>query len=155
MSEDETVALLAEALDPSTPSPDVRTRLLDALQGPERFTLYADEVARVFTLKLDDAREALRGIAGEGWQPGMWPGSRWLRTPALTAARALIADMPAGLRIPHHKHPGRELTFILDGELVEDGRVYRSGELVDKEAGSAHALQVTGSRCLVVFALPA
>jgi quercetin dioxygenase-like cupin family protein len=155
VSEDETIALLAEGLDPSTPSPETRTRLLAALQGAERFTPYADEVARVFTLKVEDAREALRGIAGEGWQPGLWPGSRWLRTPALTAARALIADMPAGLRISHHRHAGRELTFILDGELVEDGRVYRSGELVDKEAGSAHALHVTGARCLVVFALPA
>ncbi len=154
MSDDETLARLAESLAPQQPSAEVRARFLAALQGPERWTLYADDVARAFALSREDALAALRSIDAGAWQPGMWPGSRLLRTPALTEARALIAEIPAGLHIPHHRHAGRELTFLLDGELIEDGRVYRSGELVDKAPGSAHALQV-GSHCLVVFGLPA
>lgn len=155
MSDDETLALLTEGLEASAPTPDARARLLAALQGPERWTPYAAEVARAFGLSFEDTVDALQRIEGaDGWQPGLWPGSRWLRTPALTAARALIARMPGGLTIPHHRHPGRELTFLLDGELIEDGRVYRSGELMDKQLGSAHTIEVTEA-CLVVFALPA
>lgn len=153
MSEDE-LALMAETLDASPPAPEARQRLLAALQGPERFTVFAREIADTFALAPDDALEALRSIDGGSWQPGIWPGSKLLRTPALTAAQALIARIPGGVEIPYHRHATRELTFLLDGELREDDRVYRSGELVDKEAGSAHTLRVL-EPCLVVFGLRA
>ncbi|HEX5657642.1 MAG TPA: cupin domain-containing protein [Polyangiales bacterium] len=155
MSEDiEKLVVLAEVLDVSPPAPEVRARLLAALQGSERWTLYAGEVAGAFGLTRDDALEALRQIEGGVWQPGIWPGSVLLRTPALIAARALVARIPGGVEIAHHSHVTRELTFLLDGELSEEGRVYRSGELIDKAPGSAHALHCV-EPCLVVFGLPA
>ncbi|MET0340187.1 MAG: hypothetical protein ABW252_04265 [Polyangiales bacterium] len=141
------------------PDPSVRARLLAALRGPERFTPFALEVAHLFAIAPDDAREALRRIDdAEAWEAGPWPRSRFLRTPALTAASALIARLPAGLRIGDHAHAGRELTYILDGEVVESGseRVLGRGALLDKAAGSRHEVGVVGTTdCLVVFALRA
>lgn len=154
MSDDELLALLAEELPAQPPEPHVRARLVSTLQGATRWAPYAEEIAHVFAIELGAVREALGLVERGDWQPGPWPGSRWLRTEGLTRGHALIADMPAGLTIARHRHPGRELTYILDGELLEDGQVHRSGELVDKAPGSVHALTVV-ARCLVVFALPA
>ncbi len=143
--------------DDLEPAPTVRARLLAALRGPERFTPFAPEVARVFALAPEDVRAALRRIDDtSAWEAGPWPASRFLRTPALTAASALIARLPAGLRIGEHRHATRELTYILDGEVVEGGseRVHGSGALLDKAAGTEHEVTVIGDTdCLVVFAL--
>lgn len=141
--------------DELVPDPTVRARLLAALRGPERWTPFAPEVARVFAIAPKDVLDALRRIEdASAWEPGPWPASRFLRTPALTAASALIARLPAGLRIGDHAHPARELTYILDGEVVEAGceRVHRSGGLLDKAPGTRHEVTVLDD-CLVVFAL--
>ena len=150
----EHLSVLAEALAPEPPDPAVRARLLAALHGPERFTPHAGEVARVFELDQDAAREALLRIHDRAaWQPGFWPQSEHLVTDALMQKQALIARLPGGMRIPRHIHQARELTYILDGELIEDGKLLHvSGALMDMARGSAHEVVVRGQQCLVVFA---
>lgn len=138
------------------PRPEVRERLLAALRGRERWTFHTPQLARLFALSPDDALDALQRIeAPQAWQPGLaLPGSEVLNTPALHAARAVIARLPAGSRIPPHRHTQRELTFILDGELMESGSVSTNGALIDKAPGSEHPETVVGaSHCLVVFGL--
>lgn len=138
------------------PRPEVRERLLAALRGRERWTFYTPELARLFALSHDDALDALQRIEDpKAWRRGLaLPGSEVLNTRALLTARAVIARLPAGSRIPPHRHPMRELTFILDGELTEDGIVSTNGALIDKPPGSEHPETVVGaSRCLVVFGL--
>ena len=139
------------------PDPSVRTRLLAALRGPERWTPFAPEVAALLAVAPDDARAALRRIEDPSvWEAGLWPGAQLLRTPALTAANAIIARLPAGLCISEHAHATRELTYILDGEVVEAGseRVHGCGALLDKAPGTKHEVAVVGATaCLVVFAL--
>jgi putative transcriptional regulator len=149
------MSLLAEELLPAPPAADVRARLLDAIRGPERFTPHAPDVARLFGLALADAREALLLVQqSSAWQPGFHPNSQHLFTDALTQRSALIARLPAGMRIPRHVHQARELTSILDGELLEDGKLLHvSGAIMDMASGSAHELVVRGQLCLVVFAL--
>lgn len=137
-----------------SPSPATRERLLAALSGPERYTLFANEVARAFEVSVEDARSALRAIADPAaWMPGLFPGSRMLTTPALAQRGAVIAELPVGLTIPVHGHDGRERTFVLDGELSDDaqGR-FGAGELLDMPMGSRHAIRVTSDHaCLAVF----
>jgi anti-sigma factor ChrR (cupin superfamily) len=146
-----------DAISPEAPDPAVRERLLAALRGRERWTPFAPALAQLFAVTQDDALDALQRIEDPAaWQPGLWPGSQLLRTPALAAASTLIARIPAGTRIPHHRHACRELTYILDGELLESGsdRVHGTGVMVDRACGTAHELAVLGgSPCLVVFAL--
>lgn len=149
------LSLLAEELAPEPPAVDVRTRLLETIRGPERFTPHAADVSRLFGLSLADAREALCLVQqSSAWQPGIHPDSQHLFTDALRQRHALIARLPAGMRIPRHVHQGRELTYILDGELLEDGKLLHvSGAIMDMARGSAHELVVRGQLCLVVFAL--
>jgi hypothetical protein len=146
-----------EALPPEPPDPSVRARLLANLHGRERWTPFAPEVARLFAMTAADARDALRRIEEpDAWEAGLWPGSQLLRTAALTAANAIISRLPAGLHIPTHQHATRELTYILDGEVVEGARdqVHGSGVLLDMARGTSHEVTVVGpSPCLVVFAL--
>lgn|GEM_PF-5338375 len=153
----ETLGLLAAALQPIAPVPATRAHLLGELQSRERWTPWAADVARVLHLPDSDALHALQQIEERSaWRPGLWPNSSVLQTPALRAIQALIARLPPDTRIPRHNHNTRELTFVLDGELIEDDRCsYGPGELVDMQIGSEHELAVAGTGdCLVVFFLP-
>jgi hypothetical protein len=59
-----------------SPDPRVRARLLAALRGPERWTPFAPDIARMFKLAPHDARDALRRIDDtSAWETGLWPGS--------------------------------------------------------------------------------
>lgn len=150
------LALLAETLPPAAPAAPLRARLIAQLRGSERCLVHAPNVAQRFGLTLEDSQDALRKVADDSaWRPGIWPGSRLLTTPSLMAQSAIIAELPAGFRIPHHRHDLRELTYVLDGELRDDNAVHGSGAFLEKAAGSEHEVAVLEhSPCLVVFSLP-
>lgn len=149
------LALLAEALPQTRPAPSVRERLLVQLAGPERWTPWAGDVAHHFGLQHCDALDALRRIPdASAWLPGPWAGSRLLLTDSLLRASAMIACLPQGLRIAPHRHAARELTYILDGELVSNGLLRGSGCLLDMPRGSEHSV-FGQSECLVVFSASA
>ena len=150
-------SLLAASLPPQAPPPELRSNLIAALRGKERWAPFASEIARVFGLPLEVARAALARITDpSAWQPAFWPGSWISSTEALQRARTVFARLPAATRIPLHRHPGRELTYVLDGELIEEGgRRLGPGELLEMSAGSEHAITVgEAEECLVVFSLP-
>lgn len=149
-------SLLSESLEPRSPDPAVRARLLAQLEGPERFAPFAAEVSRSFGLTLADAREALRRVQGaEGWVPGFWPGSRLFLTPTLMQAHTVIARLSPGTRIPRHRHAARELTYVLDGVMLEDQTTrHLSGTLIDMPSGSEHEVGVPADAdCLVLFSI--
>jgi quercetin dioxygenase-like cupin family protein len=151
-----TLAALADALEPAAPDPAVRVRLLAALRGPERWSPFASEIASAFGLELGAAREALALVQdGNAWHPGFWPGSKSLITPSLRQAQAVIARLPGGIRIPQHQHAVRELTYILDGVLIENGSTdHRAGTLLAMDPGSSHEVAVPDDdECLVVFGI--
>ena len=144
---------------PTPPHPaasvaSVRERLFDALTGSERYTIFAGDVARAYGVELEHARAALRAIHDESaWCDGAIPGSQMLVNPELAQRGTVIAKLPAGLLIPMHAHAERELTFVLDGELLDDGvRRVGPGELLDMPVGTSHAIRVAGEHaCLAVF----
>jgi anti-sigma factor ChrR (cupin superfamily) len=138
----------------SEPDPKIRSRLLESLAGPERYTLFAGDVARAFDVSVLHARSALRAIAdASAWRAGAIPGSRVLADVELAANGTVIADLPLGMYIPVHAHAERELTFVLDGVLVDDAqRRFGPGELLDMSVGTAHSITVVGEHaCLAVF----
>jgi len=153
---EEAWSLLSESLEPRSPDSAVRARLLAALKGPERFAPFAAEVATHFGLPLADAREALRQVQGsEGWVPGFWPGSQLFLTPTLMRANTVIARLAPGTCIPRHGHAARELTYVLDGVMLEDQTTrHLSGTLIDMASGSEHEVGVPADAdCLVVFSV--
>jgi hypothetical protein len=148
------LAVLAEQLEPGVPEPGVRARLLGALRTRERWAPFAAEVASAFGLELAAAREALARIHDpSAWVPGFWPGSRLLITPQLMRAQTVVSALPPGIRISRHRHTGRELTYVLDGVLLENGaQRHTTGALLDMQGVSEHEISVPDdSECLVVF----
>ena len=155
-AEAEAFALLAGALPAPEPPRAQRDRLLAELRGRERFAPFVDEVVHAFGVTSDTLRAAFARVAdGAGWQPGLWPDSRLLQTPELARANVVIAELAPGSVIPAHDHVVRELTYVLDGELIEDGtRRLGPGELLELQPGMRHAISVSSdSPCLVVFGL--
>jgi len=152
-----TLSLLTDALDNVAPDPVVRARLLTELRGRERWTPWGVTVAALLEIPVAQAVDALQQIEDAAvWQPGLWPGSKVFQTPALAQACAILARIPPGTRIARHRHEQRELTYLLDGELADEHRVFGRGDLVDMAIGTEHALAVGGTGdCLVVFFLRA
>lgn len=154
-SGDETAfTALAQSLEPIEPDAEVRARLLSALRGPERFTPFAAEIARAFGLTTDAALAALRATDDAGaWHIGDERGGAWLSTHELRTAKVVIARLPSKTTIARHSHSERELTFVLDGVLIEDGwRRCGPGSLIDPAIGSEHEVVVgSDGPCTVVF----
>jgi quercetin dioxygenase-like cupin family protein len=151
-------ALLADSLEPQTPPPALRARLLATLSGPERFAPFVDAVARGFELNAAGVREALRKVDDvAAWQRGFLPDSSILVLPALLGTQTIVSRLNARSRIGQHRHEQRELTFVLDGALLDgSGQKFVPGDLIDMAPGSAHQLQVVGEHdCLVVFSVRA
>jgi quercetin dioxygenase-like cupin family protein len=145
---------LAQGLEPEAPNGAVRARLLEQLAGPERFALFADDLSQAFRVTREAALQALRRVSdASAWRPGLLAGSQFLATDALSEARVVIARLPAGTRIPTHHHDDREITLVLQGLLIEDGRrQHGPGALLDMPAGTEHAITVSDQAdCLVVF----
>ncbi len=149
-------SLLARALEPVPPPPELKARLLAAIEGPERWAPFIKEIAGLFGVTPAAMRAALARIPDPtAWQPAILPGSFFTTTPELAQARTVITRLPPSTRIPVHRHGERELTYVLDGELIENGRQQRgAGELLDMAPGTEHELE-SGDRgeCLVVFSV--
>ncbi|MFN3687050.1 cupin domain-containing protein [Salinarimonas sp.] len=67
---------------------------------------------------------------------------------------ALVRYRP-GAKVERHIHPGYELIFVLQGELINDAGRHPAGTLEVCEPGSSHALSSeTGCIFLVVWEQP-
>jgi len=62
----------------------------------------------------------------------------------------LMVMAPGASSMPH-RHRGAEEFYVLEGELIDfDGQVYRAGDFVRLESGTAHSsLSPTGCKLLV------
>ncbi|MDD9947539.1 MAG: cupin domain-containing protein [Myxococcales bacterium] len=145
---------LAASLSERPPPRALHERLLRHLRGDLRYAPYEDEVVEAFGVEAAALREAFARLdSSEEWLPGTWPGSRVLVTEGLSKAGTVIAHLPAGTVIASHNHAVRELTYVLEGELCEQGAsALTAGELLVAEPGSIHALHVgDAGPCIVVF----
>lgn len=141
--------LLADAL-PAQPVPaDARALFLAELRHGSRYAPFANEIAQRFAVPLESVRLALSRIDDP---------SAWLVMPAPGSAvlplhgRVVISRLPAGTKIPRHKHRTREITYVLDGILVSDGVEHRRASCCDMAVGTEHELHVGGDDdCMVVF----
>lgn len=97
------------------------------------------------------------------WQSYQQPGREGVRivtlydtgdTGADGPAAALVRYMP-GAQVKRHLHPGYELIFVLEGELINDRGTHGPGTLEICPPGSSHALSSeTGCVFLVVWEQP-
>ena len=151
----ETWELLALALEPVAPPPGARSRLMEAVSGPMRYAPFAFDLGHHFQLAAPDVEELLSRVSDESaWTQGIDPiiGFLHFRPGAeLRPLRAGLVRMKAGARVPAHRHSDPELTYVLEGVVLDGtGRAYTAGEAIVAPAGSVHSITVDGgSTCLI------
>ena len=146
---------VAEALPPVAPPPTGRAHLLAALNGPDRFRPFFAELSRRFDLAVDTIRALVARID----DPAAWEATEvpWVKLihfsggPALGAADAGFVRVGAGTRFPRHSHNGPEMSFILEGRMIEGDRVYAPGDVYEASPPLVHDYVVGPERDLVVM----
>lgn len=134
-------AELVIGLDPVTPAPAVRDRLLVSTGGG-RFDRFAERLARMFDVGVERMRELLGLIEDPGrWEPA-FPGAALLHFeagPACAGADTGFVRVAAGASFPYHRHDGDEHVLVLQGSIVDDdGKITAVGEEDQRVAGTAH-----------------
>jgi quercetin dioxygenase-like cupin family protein len=151
---------LSLALPEWSPPAALLDRLLSAADRAAPYRPYLAHLAESFDLDERAVHELLRRVDDpKCWTPGIGAtigfmhfdaGPRIRPSPgglgtAGAAAHCGLARMRSGARVPHHRHKGRELTFVLRGALVVDeGPRIAAGQVLDVAAGSEHSLRVEG-----------
>jgi hypothetical protein len=128
---------------PVAPSPDVKARLLASVGGG-RFERFVDRMTSLFDVSVDRARELLALVE----RPASWehpiPGVSLIHFnggPACANADCGFVRIAAGCKFPWHTHRGEEVNLILVGTVRDaDGRLFRVGEELVEQHGSAHDL---------------
>ncbi len=81
---------------------------------------------------------------------GAWVAHTRLSNPQ--GWKSFILTLPAGGRLPAHRHHGEELIFVLQGRFTDGANEYRSGDIAMGTGQTSHQLLVADSAactCLV------
>jgi quercetin dioxygenase-like cupin family protein len=158
--EDDLFAAWAEAsIAAEAPPPSARTRLLDALDAiarVERFQPLFAALARLTDLGAGPLSAVLARMDAAGsWIEGA-PGIRYFHfTPgpgAPTTAAGIVSVRP-GAVFPRHRHLAPEVSFVLDGVLVENGNRHGPGSVLESASGSEHEYAAGPGRDLLLVSL--
>jgi hypothetical protein len=151
----ETTANLVMALPSMTPPSAVRTRLLDAVSGVNRFESFFQEIARLCDLSVNAVRNLLARIDNAtAWERGPFPFVRLIHFqagPSLSTADTGLVRTSAGATFPRHRHIGEEITFVLEGSLWDNGRQYLPGEIIQYDTDSVHEYRADPERDLITI----
>jgi Cupin domain len=149
--------MLATAATPGTATPDAKARLMSAIER-ERYLPFLGELRASFDLSETEMRALLLKIDDPRWwkldAPPIQGHMDFKPGPRHAPLRGGFARMQGGLRIPQHRHADRELTMVLEGELIDgDGNRYGPGSSIDMPPGSSHSLAVPEGKEAVVALL--
>ena len=150
-----TSTLLAEALPPSSPPPELRARLMTSLDAG-RLWPHVDALAALFEIDRESSARQLGRLSDDGaWLQGPLPGLRvrlGKAGPGCAGAYTGFFRLAPGISFPAHEHLGPEGTLILAGGLRQnDGRELHAGDLLWLPKGCAHdfvGLDVDGEDCI-------
>ena len=137
------------------PGADVKARLLASVGGG-RFEKLADQMAKIFEVTLDRARELLGLLeSAAAWEHPM-PGIDAIHFdggPALAAADCGFVRIAPGCTFPWHTHRGEEVTLVLAGVMRDHaGNVSRAGDIVVLPGASQHDLTAVGNEDVIYAA---
>ncbi len=138
------------------PPPAARARLLEAVGAIGRFQPLLPGLGRLTDLA-SDALSALLGRIDDAtsWIDGA-PGVRYFHFtpgPRAPAPAAGIVRVRPGAVFPRHRHLAPEVSFVLDGVLVENGRRHGPGSLLESASGSEHEYTAGPGRDLLLVSL--
>jgi quercetin dioxygenase-like cupin family protein len=157
-----TEALAVTARDAVAPAPSLRARLVQTLTSVDRFAPFLDDLTRMFELPEATVRKLLARIDQHEWETSLlgvelehvelfhFPVGPRLRE---TGAAGGVVRIRAGATFPHHSHHGDELTYVLEGGYVADGRTHGPGATIPMSTGTEHHYQAAPERALVIIVL--
>lgn len=146
----QTTAALGAAIEPVTPPPEVKHRLLASI-GAGRFEAFSGRMAKLFDVTLDRARELLGLIERPAsWIPQIIPGISLVHFeggPSVAGADCGFVRIVVGGVFPPHTHLGEEVVTILCGQLHDptNDRVLRPGDDYVQTQGTTHYLVCIGT----------
>jgi len=151
----EALAGTTEGLPSLERSPGARARLVEALAGPHRFLPFFLQLARRLDLTVGAVCRLLARID----DPAAWEASPlpWVKLihfqggPRLAGADAGFVRVGAGMPFPRHSHQGPEMSFILEGRMIEPERTYLPGDAVEVTPDVVHAYVVGPESDMVVM----
>ncbi len=147
----EAVAALAGlASVPQVPPSSLRDRIVFSSSRRGRYGLFADRIARLFDIAVEDAATLLaRMETPDAWAPFLVAGVDMIPVeagPRCKGAIATLVRFQPGVTFPEHVHRGVETMLVLEGgfrEAAASGvapeEAWRGDELYRAD-GSAHAL---------------
>jgi quercetin dioxygenase-like cupin family protein len=157
-----TEALAVTARDTVAPPPGLRARLLQTLTSADRFAPFLDDLTRIFELPVATVRKLLARIDEHEWETSLlgvrldsaelfhFPVGPQLRE---SGGAGGVVRIRAGATFPQHRHHGDELTYVLEGGYIADGRTYGPGEAIPMTTGTEHHYQAAPERDLVIMVL--
>jgi putative transcriptional regulator len=151
------LAAWAEAnVTPMSPPAALRARILGDLGGGARFKPVAEALRRFVDLGADAVDGLLRKIDdAAAWTEGL-PRIRYFHFgpgPAAAGAEAGFVRLEPGATFPNHRHLGPERTFVLDGVMLDRGRSYGPGSVIESATGTEHDYTAGPGRDLIIISL--
>lgn len=144
----QTADALGAAIEPVTPPPHIKERLLASV-GAGRFEPFSARLAKLFDVTVERARE----LTGLIERPASWvlqiPGISLVHFdggPAAAAADCGFVRMAPGVLFPPHTHLGEEVVTILSGQIrdVPNDRLIGPGDDYVQLEGTTHYLICVG-----------
>lgn len=152
-----TLTGVALSVEPVRPHQAVKTRLFASLRPQSPFIGFVDRLAEFFDLgggRAQELLDAISAVPNSPWEASPVPGVSLLHLDGgprvAEAVNCGLVHIASGGGFPKHTHIGDEWALILQGSCQEDnGHVSQPGDLLHKEAGSAHAFRVTSDEPFV------
>jgi hypothetical protein len=155
-----TTATIAYSATDEVPAADLKSRLFDALgcTPPPQQSLTQQSIAEpaLTSAPDDDFRIALETLfvrsQEQVWRSGKTPGVMVsiLHTDPIKREIVGLLKAEPGVHYPHHRHATVEEIFMLEGDLVVAGAVYRQGDYIRSASGSGHGPHTTEG-CMFFF----
>jgi hypothetical protein len=150
------VEALASTLVPVAPSPELRRRILESLDGPTRFRPFWPQLAKLLGQPMAAVRAALARIDDPGAWSSLLPGVSALGLAAGSApagAQAMVLRLGPGVIFPRHQHLGAETALVLEGAGHDDGHIYTPGMVIEHAPGTTHEFRAGDHRDLLLVVL--
>ena len=145
---------LAHAAEPVGPHLELKARLLASVGRQGAYGVFADRVARMFDLPVDEAHALLRKIEEpSSWGPGVVEGMDLIPVmtgPKYAGSIATFAKFRPGTQFPRHVHVGTEVTLVMAGAFRDSTGidVERGDELFEANGAEHDFKALDGEDCI-------
>ncbi len=120
-----------------------------------KFAVYSADIAELFGISQERAREFLRELeSGRGWiSAGTGAEMMWAPRVGVSQSLCVVLRGVPGVTFPTHRHAGEERTLVLQGGFKEDdGTELWRGMRLLKPPGSEHSVTVLeGPPCVAAL----